>query len=65
MCIFNRIVYAYSKYTGFDKATLDTRGGGGNFHRGRLLITDYCPDHIMSLGEVTGGKHHHSNEEIT
>jgi hypothetical protein len=30
-CVFSNASYAYSKYTGIDKATLDTRGGGGDF----------------------------------
>jgi hypothetical protein len=39
-CVFSTASYAYSKYTGIFKATLDTRGGGGGtFIGGKLLIT--------------------------
>jgi hypothetical protein len=30
-CVFSITSYANSKYSGFDKATLDTRGGGETF----------------------------------
>jgi hypothetical protein len=44
---------AYSICTGIVKATLDTRGGGGTFHRGRLLITARITSYHWSV-IVTG-----------